>query len=250
MPSIDITTASLTITPGEFALYPYYLSVEAAALLITGGEFDLSTAYSGTIDTDITGDLMRIDIWRQIVGDGGRPVPFFVADWQRTMERIEAQFISQGQAIAAIEAAQAAADQASAAASAANAAAEAVTASNALAGSFVTPDNVLSATSSGATSIINIAAHTRVYTDGSSVSVNSGAVTNLNQQTTYRIYYDDAARAGGAVLYFATTNADEAAQIGNRHSVGAITTPSVSAGSSTGNTTRPPGYVSGGNPIP
>lgn len=249
MPDIDVTTATLTITGGEVALYPYYLTHEAAALVISGGDVTLTTSYTGGID-DISGDLMRLDVWRSVVDGDGKPVPFFVADWQRTMERIEAQFLSQGQAIAAIEAANAAASQAQAAASSANDAAAAVTASNALQGSFVTPDSVLSATSAGATSTITIAAHSRVYVDGVTVAVNGGSVTGLNQQTTYRIYYDDAERAGGAVTYFATTSADEAAQIGNRHSVGAITTPSVTTGSSTGNTTRPPGYVSGGDPIP
>jgi hypothetical protein len=249
LPDIPITTATLAITGGEVPLYPYYLTCEAAALVISGGDVELTTGYDGSID-DISGDLMRIDVWREIVDQQGRAVPFFVADWQRTMERIEAQFVSQGQAIAAIQAANAAAQQAQAAASTANDAAATVTASNALQGSFVTPDNVLSASSAGSTSIITIAAHTRVYADGTEVAVNGGSVTNLNQQTTYRIYYDDASRAGGTVQYFATTDADQAAQIGNRHSVGAITTPSVSAGSSTGNTTRPPGYVPGGNPIP
>lgn len=155
--------------------------------------------------------------------------------------------------VALIAAAQAAADAANAAAAAADAAAanaqtaaDDVTEASALANSYVSGATV-AATDAGANVTVTISAHTRHYPqpDGSTVdvSVSGGSVTALAYSTTYFIYYDDAARAGGAVTYQATTSSTSAAQIGDRHMVGSVLTPAALAAPTGGSYVSPPGYA-------
>lgn len=171
--------------------------------------------------------------------------------WQEVVEAIEAQEAAQDDAIAAIAAAQAAADAANAAATAADAAAASaqstaddITESNALANSYVTGATI-TATDAGADVTITISAHTRHYPqpDGSTVDVAvSGAnLTGQAYSTTYYIYYDDPDRAGGVVSYQSTTSTATAAQIGDRHTVGGITTPAAAGPPTGGAYTSPPG---------
>ncbi|HEV2816712.1 MAG TPA: hypothetical protein VGW40_05775 [Allosphingosinicella sp.] len=75
---------------------------------------------------------------------------------------------------------------------------------------------------------ITVASHTRIYGDGAHANVLGGALDLLDLGTEYFVYYEDAARAGGAVSFVATTNYLDANQIGDRHVVGKITTPSGS----------------------
>ena len=148
----------------------------------------------------------------------------------------------------------AAADAANAAAAAANAAA--ATATSAAASAQSTADSIqteadlvnsyvtgltLSATDAGSNATISISAHSRVYGDGTTVSVNSGSLTGQSYSTAYYIYYDQASRAGGAVTYASTTTAATSAQTGNRHFVGVITTPAAAAGPTSGYGVSPPG---------
>jgi hypothetical protein len=178
--------------------------------------------------------------------------------WQQVAEAIETQIIGLEDAIAAIAAAQAAADSANAAAASANAAAgvaqtaaddaqataTAITEESALAGSYVT-GLTMGATDAGANATITLSAHTRKYPqpDGTTVdvAVNGGSITGRAYDTLYYVYYDDAARAGGAVTYLSTTTEATAAQIGDRHTVGAIRTPVAAAPDTDGSVTRPPG---------
>ena len=139
------------------------------------------------------------------------------------------------------DAAQAAADAANAAAATANDAAAANKAATALQGSYVSPDNILSAKDNGTSTEIDIAAHTRVYSDGTSVVVDLGAITGLAYSTTYYIYYDDPSRTGGSVSYQSTTDSTVAAQTGDRHTVGSVETPAAAAPPATGVAVRPPG---------
>lgn len=141
---------------------------------------------------------------------------------------------------AAAVAANAAAATAQTAATTATAAATTVTAANAIGNSYVT-GLTLTATDAGASVTIAISAHTRVYGDGTSVAVNSGTMTGAPYTTVQRIYYDDAARTGGAVTYQRTTSLSTAAQLGTRHSVGAVTTPAALGAVVTGNPVLPPG---------
>ena len=103
----------------------------------------------------------------------------------------------------------------------------------------------LTATDAGASATITISGHNRVYpkTDGTGtpVAVTGGSLSGLAYSTQYWIYYDQPSRAGGAVTYFASTS--PTAQIGDRHNVGAVTTPAAAGAPIPGNVIRPPGYV-------
>lgn len=107
---------------------------------------------------------------------------------------------------------------------------------------------VIGAESDGATAKIAINDHTRVYIDRS-VAVTGDVLTGLAYDTTYAIFYDDEARAGGAVVYETTLNSQEAvtgAAHPVRHLVGVVTTPATLADPPTGGGgTRPPGYPPG-----
>lgn len=93
---------------------------------------------------------------------------------------------------------------------------------------------------------ITISDHDRRYGDGTVVSVtgDSLATAYVSGDAVY-VFYDDAARAGGAVTYQTSLDSADAVQSGDRHSVGAVTIPA--AGSNDGNYVTPPGIVS---PLP
>ena len=178
--------------------------------------------------------------------------------WQQVTDAIETQIISLADAVAAIAAAQAAADAANTAAAAADAAATSaqtaadtaqgtaddIAAASELANSYVTGATI-SAADAGTDVTISISAHTRSYPqpDGSTVdvAVSAGSVTGQPYSSLIYVYYDDPARAGGAVTYAATGSEATAAQIGDRHTVGAVNTPAAAAPPSSGGYTRPPG---------
>jgi hypothetical protein len=134
---------------------------------------------------------------------------------------------------AATAAAQAAADNANAAATATNAA-------TTLANSYVS-GLTMSATDAGSSATITISAHTRVYGDGTSVSVSGGSLTGRAYDTVYYVYYDQPSRAGGSVTYQSTTDATVAAQTGDRHVVGSTTTPLAAGAPIDGDPVLPPG---------
>lgn len=179
-------------------------------------------------------------------GDGTADFDF-QAKWDKAMQEIE-------NSVNAVIDAQNAADAANAGAAAANAAATAAqsaadnaqtaaddaTAQTAIANSYVTGATV-TATDAGASATINITAHTRFYANGTSVSVNAGSLTGRSYSTLYYIYYDQASRAGGAVTYQSTTTAADAAQLGDRHVVGSVTTPAAAAPDTDGGIIEPPG---------
>lgn len=179
------------------------------------------------------------------------PDPRFRRLWQVFCEKIEEAFDSLDERIEDIEAAQAAAVAANAAAVAANTAAanaqttaDNIEASAELADSYVSGATI-SATDAGSDATVSVSAHTRHYPQPDSttddVAVNAGSVTGLSYSTLYYIYYDDEDRSGGAVTYLATTSEATAAQIGDRHCVGAITTPAAAGADTGGAYTRPPG---------
>jgi hypothetical protein len=139
----------------------------------------------------------------------------------------------------AVTTAQTAADTAQAAAEGANSVASLTNSG--------TTGVTITATDAGANVTVTVSAHTRVYGDGTSVPVNGGSVTGLAYSTVYYIYYDDPTRAGGAVTYLATTSETTAAQTGDRHLVGVVTTPAAAAPPVNGDYVRAPGI---GNIIP
>lgn len=185
-------------------------------------------------------NLPRLQRTVPIVDGNGLPTLAFQRWWQTFAESIEEAFNGLEANVTAIAAAQAAANAANAAAATANAAAANITNEAILTNSYVT-GLTLTATDAGSSASISISAHTRVYGDASSVSVNSGSLTGLAYSTTYYVYYDQASRLGGAVTYASTTSQATAAQTGNRHFVGAVKTPAAAGGPSTGYGVSPPG---------
>lgn len=197
--------------------------------------------------------LDRLLRFEKVANADGTVDADFQAKWQTVMENIESSVnaVIDAQnaadaANAAAAAADAAATAATTAASTAQAAADDAAAATAIANSYVTGVTI-TATDAGANATITISAHTRYYADGTNVSVNGGSVTGLAYSTLYYIYYDQASRAGGAVTYQATTSEATAAQIGDRHTVGSVTTPAAAAPDNTGDFVYPPGV---GNIVP
>ncbi|MFH8652331.1 hypothetical protein ACH37Y_06405 [Sphingomonas paucimobilis] len=95
----------------------------------------------------------------------------------------------------------------------------------------------------GGSASVTISAHSRVYQDRT-VSVAASTIADLQNSTSYYLYYDDAARAGGAVQAMATTVfADAFTSSTNpaRHPLGSITTPAPGGGDSGGSGSTPPG---------
>jgi hypothetical protein len=167
--------------------------------------------------------------------------------WQKAMEAIEESFAGLAASVAAIEAAQAAADAANLAAAAANTAAataqtaaETVEASSALANSYTT-GLTITATDAGTSATITISAHTRVYGDGSSVSVMGGSLTGLAYSSSFWVGYVDAARTGGAVTYTSSASIQGNGTSADYHFVGAVTTPAALGGPEPGVPVLPPG---------
>jgi hypothetical protein len=202
--------------------------------------------------------LPRLPTGAKLVGQDGTASRDFTVWWQRLVEAIETQEGGQddliealADAVAAIAAAQAAADAANAAAAAADTAAanaqttaDDITAANEIGTSYVSGVTI-TATDAGADVTIDITAHTRHYPqpDGSTtnVAVNAGQLTGRAYSTSYYIYYDDAARTGGAVTYASTTSSATAAQLGDRHAVGLVLTPAAAGGPISGRYVDPPG---------
>jgi hypothetical protein len=196
-------------------------------------------------------DLKNLQAQTSYFDATGRPTLQMQMFWQDAITAIKAQDAAQDSvidalaaAVAAITAAQDAADLANAAAANAQSVADNVTSSQSLGTSYVSGATI-SAADAGTDATITISAHTRHYPqpDGTTVdvAVSGGSVTGLAYSTYFYVYYDDAARAGGAVTYFATVSDATAAQIGDRHVVGATSTPAALGSPTSGGSTRPPG---------
>lgn len=239
MPSIDISPASIAMTGGSVALTPVYMIASPAVLSMTGGSFDLGP----DLDSGLTGRNIRLDrLLRGVPIAGPDGASFqFQGLWQKTVEAIEDAFLDQQSQIDAIQLALSQAQAALALGNEAKQEAMAVQSTIDLANSYTDPiDGLLTATSAG---VVTVSAHNRVY-GSTTVSVNSGTVTGQAPGTFVRIYYVDAARAGGAVTYQATTG--EVTQTGDTHVIGGVTIPAVGSPPSEGIGTTPPGYVRDG----
>lgn len=107
----------------------------------------------------------------------------------------------------------------------------------------------------GSTASITVASHSRAYPDKTVAVTGASAGTAFAFATQYFVYYDDAARAGGAVTFQTTTvAADAVASDANptRHFVGEILTATDGGGSTGGGGGAPPGWggITPGSPIP
>lgn len=142
---------------------------------------------------------------------------------------------------AAAQAAQDAADNANTAANNAQNATDAAKLASDLATSYVDDPALITATDAGASVTISIAAHNRIYGDGTSVAVSAGSLPGLAYNTAYYVFYDDPTRAGGSVTYQSSINPQDAAQLGDRHSVGFAPPLAPAAAPATGGGTAPPG---------
>lgn len=193
--------------------------------------------------------IPRLDRVVEIVTQDNKPSLVFHQWWDTVAKAIESAVNNIQEALEAAGIAQAAAETAQAAAEAAQTAAEDAqtaadntntTASVVNSGVDVNP---LSGSDNGVNAQITIAAHNRLYPDGTSVAVDAGLISSLEYSTEYWVYYDDPTRAGGAVTYQETTTESVAAQAGNRHLVGKVTTPAAAGPATTGTYKRYPGYV-------
>lgn len=186
---------------------------------------------------------------------GGVPTVEFQRFWDQVCGLVEAHENYQDAILAAqtaADAANAAAAAASTAAASANTAAttaqtaaDAVTDETNLVNSYVTgTPPILTATDAGSNATITVAAHTRTYGDGSTVSITGGSIVSQPYSTLIYVYYVDATRSSTTPTFLATTSASTAAQTGNTHLVGAVTTPAAAGPPETGDAVAPPGVGS------
>ena len=185
-------------------------------------------------------NLPRLDNNIPIVTENRTPSLTFHQWWQTMAERLETVLTALQDAVDAIQQALDAADIAQQAADTAQAAGDAANSVASLTNSGVT-GITLTATDAGASATVNVSSHTRIYGDGTRVTVEAGSVTGLAYSTLYYIYYEDAGRGGTGLTYQASTNVDDAAQVGNTHLVGTVTTPAALDPDTGGEIVRPPG---------
>lgn len=229
----------MRFTGGAGAFVPVRFSPDTARLRFTGGTAILGPA--GMTPSDVT--TPKLDrLQRQAVyfNQTGNPTTQMQIHWQRTMEAIEAAFTALTGQVTDLSTIVAQIQAANALATAANSTAVATQSAIDIANSYTDPTNVVSAANDGT---IAIAAHERIYGTGGRVSVGSGSASGFAPGDYVTVFYDDAARAGGAVTYHATTLA--VAQTGNRHIVGQVTIPELGDPPATGTSPAAPGYTPG-----
>jgi hypothetical protein len=228
MPSFPYTPGALTLTGGTFNPEPIRFTYTPGALTLSGASIGAGPGLGAT-DGEKLARLMR---QQSYFDEGGRPTSQMQIHWQRTMERIEQRFTDIESVLAQVQAAQTMA-------AAAQQSVLVVEAKVDLANSYTDPvAGLLTGSSAG---VVTIASHSRVYGDGTTVAVTGGSVSGFTSGQFVRVYYVDAARAGGAVTYLGTTS--EVIQQGDTHVVGGVTIPVMGEADATGAGTVPPGYV-------
>lgn len=147
----------------------------------------------------------------RITEKDGTPTAQMQQFWQTVVEKIEAQEERQDAILSALK----------------------------LTTSFTNPVGVLTARQDGA---IQVANHTRVYGDGTTVTVNGGSpLTRFANGARVNVYYIDADQEGGSVEYLGTTKA--VSQIVSTHIVGQVVIPALAAPDNTGSGPTAPGYT-------
>lgn len=238
MPSFLASPLILTVSGGTPEFEPRLSSFAPAALTLAFPAVSVGPGYPIFTTVVTAPKLDRIQRMVRYVNNDGTATPKLALDWQNTMEAIEAALGGlTGQVgdltvlVKQIQAAQQLAQ-------AANDVAQQNKAAQDIAASYTDPTSALTADSTG---VITILAHTRVYGDGRSVPVNGGSLSGFASGDYVSVFYDDAARAGGAVAYQGSTQA--IAQGGDRHSVGQIVIPQAGQSPSEGGGVSPPGYT-------
>jgi hypothetical protein len=238
MPSFIATPAQMLWTGGEVTLEPIRFGYTAEALNWAGGTLVVGPNLTTGL-TVATPRLDRLTRGQQYYDNKGVVSVQMQALWQKNVESVESSFTNLTSQLAAIQAALDAATAAQATATAAALAAQEVANSTTLANSYTVPIyGILTATSAG---VITIAAHQRYYSADNIVNVDAGSITGLTENLFYRVSYVDAAWAGGAVTYEATT--DTVTQTGATHVVGAVAIPVLGDPPASGDGTTPPGYI-------
>lgn len=177
--------------------------------------------------------LPLLDRLVPVTSEKGYPSLVFHKWWQNVVRALEAAISDIQNSVTDIQAALDAADIALAAADTAQSAADSAQSSAAAVGEVALLSSsgvsgmTLTATDVGASVSITVSSHDRVYTNGTTVSVDSGSLTSLSYNTVYFIYYDDPTYSGGAVSYSETEIEATAAQTGARHLVGVVQTPAA-----------------------
>ncbi len=186
--------------------------------------------------------------WNVVYFEDGKPTQAFQILWDQVAQNFNA--------VAAAAAAQASANAAQAAAVTAQTAAASATTDAATAQSAADSANsvaaltnsgvtglTITATDAGASVTLTISAHTRVYGDGDTLAIAGPdtSLTGLAYSTLDYVYYDDPTRADTTPTYAVTTSEATAAQVGDRHLIGSVTTPAAAAPPETGDYVRPPG---------
>lgn len=233
MPNFSPTVAVLEISGGSTSFIPPRFSPGAAILHLSGGTPSWSVGAATSVTTP---DLARLKRQLSYFDKNGFPTVQMQLHWQSTMEAIETAFAALTTDVDDLASIVARLSATEAQAASAVTTAQATESRVSLSDSYTNPTGVLTASSAG---VVTIAAHSRVYGDGSSVSVNSGSVSGFASGQSVTVYYVDAGRAGGAVTYQGTTNA--VAQSGNTHVVGTVIVPAAGAADATGIGTQAPG---------
>ena len=235
MPNFSPTVGTIQISGGATSFIPLRFSPGAAQVRITGGATSFSVG-SDPSATSTVPDLDRLTQFDQLFNEDGTPKVRLISIWQDMCEKIEQAFTNQAQDISDLASIFARLSAAKAQAESAVTTAATTESRVNLASSYINPTNVLTASSSG---VITIAAHTRYYGDGTSMSVNGGSVSGFASGSVVTVYYADAGRAGGTVTYQGAT--DAVAQAGSTHTVGVVTIPAAGAADSSGTGVVAPG---------
>ena len=227
MASFSKSPAALQVASGATTFIPPRFTASTARLHLVSGETMFSIIAAATVP--------RIERLRRFEDRAGGQVQTTAREQivqQRNAEGIEDAFAQVNANIAALQ-------QTLNLALSALAKATALDEKISVEGSYTSPTSVGSANSTGT---VSIAAHTRFYTgtEGRSVSVDAGSVTGQTGGSYVTVFYRDAARAGGAVTYEATTSA--IAQTGNIHIVWQGTIPNAGEPDTSGTSPSAPGY--------
>lgn len=227
------TPALLSVTTGAITTNREVDMLKPAKLSIAGG-FVLNGLGTGSALSQLNlAALARLD--RGILARGFDSREFQLR-WQRLCEAVESAVNAINTAVNANTTNIAALTAISAQAQAANDNAVSVDTRTSIEGSYTDPTQVLTASADGT---ITIAAHMRRYTDGTSVDIAAGSLSGLANETTYTVFYTDAARDGTGIAFVATTNV--VAQGNNVHVVGTATIPEAGQPNNSGSSPTAPG---------
>ncbi len=226
MPSLTFTPARLTLTGADTNPEPVRFAYTPGSLVLFG-----AAMAAGINLFAIDGSrLPRLQRQKVYFDNKGQPTAQMQQHWQGFAERIEQRFTDIESVLVAIQAAQQTATEALQQS-------QATAREKALTESYITPLDVLTASSGGA---VTIDTHTRVYGDGTSVAVDSGSVSGFSPGDYVTIYYTDPGRTGGAVAYLGTTGA--IGQTGDTHICGQVTVPQPGEADTGGTATTPPAW--------